>query len=271
VATKIEWCEETVNYITGCEAISEACKNCYAQRMAKRLAGRHGYPQDDPFRPGTLHPEKLRKMLTWRKPRQIFMNSMGDTFHEAVSQGVLDDMWWAMKHHAGRPRHTYIVLTKRAERMRDYMVGLEAALARVGYLVGAPKKIADWWPGVWMGVTAENQRRADERMPVLARTPAAVRFVSVEPMLGPVNLDRWLCPPHQEGRSCTGEKVTFRGPLDWVICGGETGPGARPMDLGWARELRDRCAAASVPFFFKKVGGNVDVIPEDLMVREYPG
>lgn len=219
--SKIEWCQETWNPITGCTQISEGCSHCYAERMSKRLAGRYGYPKNDPFRV-IYHPDRIDQPLHWKKPRIVFVCSMGDIFHNDVDDWaidrVMDRIWAAECNH-----HTFLILTKRPARMFKYFASM---------MNDQIEK-----PNLWLGVTAENQRRADERIPILLKIPAAVRFVSVEPMLGLVNIT------HND---------TIKGYLDWVICGAETGPGARPMKLGWAGFLKDQCAKAEVPFFFKK-------------------
>lgn len=234
-STKIEWADRTWNPVTGCSPVSEGCQNCYASRMANRLHGRYGYPADHPFRI-TYHPDRVYAPVGWRKSSRIFVCSMGDLFHDEVRDNWLDDIMSVVSRcHT----HTFMFLTKRPENMK--------------------KRLAEYWPfrNLWLGVTAENQRTADERIPALLGIPAAVRFVSVEPMLGPVGLARHF--PHVHGK---------RNDLFWVICGAETGPGARPMDIAWARSLRDQCREAGVPFFFKKdTGGDV---PWGLMVREFP-
>lgn len=236
MATKIEWTDETWNPITGCTKISEACKHCYAERMSKRLAGRCGYPTYYPFKV-TLHEDKLDEPLRWKKPRQVFVCSMGDLFHEDVPIRWFYEVYKVMEQ---CKHHTFLVLTKRPQRMANVLEQFEGRS----------------WPlsNVWLGVTAENQQRADERIPVLLQIPAAVRFVSVEPMLGPVDLRKWMA---WDGfrRNIPGfiPNPNYRG-LNWVICGGETGPGARPMHPDWARSLRDQCQQVGVPFFFKQWG-----------------
>lgn len=230
--TKIEWTEYSWNPVTGCTSASEGCQNCYAKRMANRLRGRYGYPAD-PFRV-TLHPEKLEEPLKWKKPRRVFVCSMGDLFHEQVPDEYIAKVWEVMNNAS---QHTFLVLTKRPQRMKDF-------LARLGWYIhdrdGYPMEAVLDEGGkctvknVWLGVTAENQQRADERIPILLQIPAAVRFVSIEPMLGPVVIpEEWP---------------------DWIICGGETGPGARPIHPDWVRSLRDQCQAAGTPFFFKSWG-----------------
>lgn len=235
MATKIEWCEETWNVVTGCTPVSEGCQNCYAKRMANRLRGRFGYPEDEPFRV-TLHPDKLEQPLKWKKPRKIFVCSMGDLFHEDVPfmfitniMGVIN----ACKH------HTFIILTKRPDNIINYLDWLNKLAGKESLSTGWP------FPNVWLGVTAENQEATDKRIPILLQIPAKVRFVSVEPMVGPVRLktERDLINPND---IC----------LDWVIAGAESGPGARPMQIEWARDLRDQCVNANVPFFLKQM--NID-------------
>jgi protein gp37 len=249
--TKIEWTDATWNPITGCTPISEGCEHCYAQRMAQRLAGRYGYPKDQPFAV-TVHHDRMVEPLAWRKPRRIFVCSMADLMHEDVPDVAIGDVIGMIK---AAPQHRFMILTKR------------------------PRRLSAWtWPAnAWLGVTAENQDRADERLPhLLVMQSAVVLFVSVEPMLGPVNLKRYLGHPMPRPwpvRVSADGGCPPRG-LDWVICGGETGPGAREMDVQWARSLRDQCKAAGAPFFFKKVGKGSYAwprqTPPDLQIREMP-
>jgi protein gp37 len=239
--SKIEWTEKTWSPITGCTKISPGCAHCYAERMAKRLAGRYGYPADEPFRV-TLHPERLQEPAHWRKPRIVFPCSMSDMFHPDVPDEFINKMLTMMTHPMmGASHHTYLILTKRPERI----------------LSGHAERFAEW-KNIWLGVTAENQEMADKRIPILLQIPAAVRFVSIEPMLGPVDLRGKLCHwtnPDGSGSwfSPVPGKVQKR-LINWVICGGESGPGARPMHPDWARSLRDQCVSAGVPFFFKQWG-----------------
>lgn len=227
--TRIEWTDKSWSPVTGCTACSEGCTNCYARRMANRLRGRFGYPNDDPFAV-TLHPDRLDEPLRWKKPRRIFVCSMSDLFHDRVPpefrRKVLDACW-------ASPQHQFLFLTKRPKTMRACLE------ARHGY---------PWpWPNAWFGVTVCNQAEADEKIPVLLATPAAKRFVSVEPMLGPVDLSVYLGPP-----------------LDSVIAGTETGPRARPMDIAWARDLKNQCVEAGVSFFLKSalIDGKLVRLPE---------
>lgn len=250
--TKIEWTHrpgttgETWNPVTGCTKISEGCAHCYAERMSKRLKGRFGYPEDDPFRV-TVHPDKLELPLRWKKPRTVFVCSMGDLFHKDVPTQTIALVWRMMNKAS---RHTFLVLTKRPKRMAYFLKQYDIQPL----------------PSVWLGVTTENQQRANERIPLLLQCPAAVRFVSVEPMLGPVDIRGALGFSFSDAH----EGFLYDVPaVDWIIVGGETGAGARPMDPGWARSVRDQCKAAGIPFFIKKVFPKKPV-PADLFIREYP-
>ncbi|MCC9154861.1 phage Gp37/Gp68 family protein [Streptomyces parvulus] len=274
--TKIEWTNKVWNPVTGCTKVSPGCDNCYAETFAERFRGTPGHHFQQGF-DVVLRPERLDIPLTWRKPRRVFVNSMSDLFHEAVPDAfivqVFARMWWARQ-------HTFQVLTKRHGRMRSLLPHIEARLREIAYdltLVDTPTPLR--WPlrNVWLGVSVENQRWADIRVPALIDTPAAVRFVSCEPLLGPVDLGRWLRPVPDCGH-VTPEDGTCGHPkaftpechrwadcparqrtddwhgLDWVIAGGESGHRARPMHPAWARQLRDACDVAGVPFFFKQHG-----------------
>lgn len=208
----IEWTEATWNPVRGCTKVSAGCKHCYAERFAERWRGIPGHPYESGFDLRTV-PKMLDQPRRWRRARMVFVNSMSDLFHERVPLSFIKRVFEVM---AECPRHTFQVLTKRAERL--------AALA--------PK--LDWPPNVWQGVSVESQDHAD-RVEHLRRVPARVRFLSVEPMLGPV-------------------RVKLDG-VHWVIVGGESGPGARPLDIEWVRSMRDQCLRANVPFFFKQWGG----------------
>lgn len=234
--TKIEWTDTVWNPVTGCTKKSPGCANCYAERMAKRLAGRCGYPADEPFRVA-LHPERLDEPLRWKKPRRVFVCSMGDLFHDDVPTWmrfeVLDIVLQAKQ-------HTFLILTKRPANMKEYFDWYYTKCGRTTETI----------KNLWLGVTAENQQAADERIPLLLQTPAAVRFVSCEPLLELVDLGQYLI----SSQNFFFNDVPERPNLDWVIVGGETGPNARPMHPYWVMSLRDQCQAAGVPFFLKSWG-----------------
>lgn len=279
MATKIEWTEATWNPVTGCSKVSAGCTNCYAEKLSHRF-GWTNKPWNAAFAAEnvTLHPERLDMPEKWRKPRRVFVNSMSDLFHEQVPDEFIAQVFDAMRY---TPQHTYQILTKRPERMRKWfskvseweeflsLNGTPKSYGGSGIIVGEKRR----WPlpNVWLGVSVENQQAADERIPLLLQTPAAVRFLSCEPLLGPVSLDRWfglqdgnewaecLCDEIDESdRPCITcecrKELGKKSGLDWVIAGGESGPGARPMHPEWARDLRNQCVAAGVPFFFKQWG-----------------
>lgn len=235
INSKIEWTDSTWNPITGCTPVSEGCRNCYAKGIAKRFPVVHG----GLFSEIRFHEDRLMQPLKWKKPRKIFVCSMGDLFHEDVQVQWLNEVFRVIQNCR---QHTFIVLTKRPERAKSYLRSVASCRA--------------WpeddvvFPNVWLGVTAENQEQADKRIPILLDTPAAVRVVSVEPMLGYVDLDI----PIETGYGSGFGLSTALGYIDGVLCGGESGPNARPMHPDWARSLRDQCVAAGVPFFFKQWG-----------------
>lgn len=211
--SSIEWTDATWNPVTGCTKVSPGCKNCYAERLSLRLRAM-GNPR---YRNGfavTLHADQLALPLRWRRGRRIFVNSMSDLFHEAVPDDYISRVFDVM---VAAPRHTFQVLTKRSRRLA----------------ILAPR--LPWPPNIWQGVSVESSRYA-VRARDLQSVPAAVRFISVEPLLGPI------------------PALPLAG-IDWVIVGGESGGGRRPMAPEWVRELRDQCRAASVAFFFKQWGG----------------
>lgn len=229
VKTGIEWADATWNPWRGCTKVSPACDNCYAERGMKR------WGQD--FGKITIGKTTWDAPLRWKKPRRIFVCSWSDFFHPSVPQGARTDACAVME---AAPRHTYMLLTKRAE---NIMPMIRAS----GWGCGLPDN-------VWIGVTAENQEQADRRIPLLLQVPAKVRFVSCEPLLGPVRLSPVGGIKIAGGHWGVKAMRKDGGGLSWVICGGESGPNARPMRPGWARALRDQCAAAGVPFFFKQWG-----------------
>ena len=238
MSTGIEWTDETWNPTTGCTKVSAGCKNCYAERVFRR------WYKDRKFGDVQLHPDRLDYPLRWRKPRMVFVDSMSDLFHEAVPDEFIYRTFAAM---ALAPGHAFQVLTKRPERMEALLSHryLPGAMWDAYILAGGLGPIDVPWPlpNVWLGVSVEDQESANVRVPTLIRVPAALRFVSCEPLLGPVGIEQWA-----------GSEPVPWSLLDWVICGGESGPKARPMHPDWARELRDDCIAAGVPYFFKQWG-----------------
>lgn len=227
----IEWTDATWNPTTGCTKVSPACANCYIERTIPfRTKGRKFVNGHIPLE---LHPNRLDWPSKWKEPRMVFVNSLSDLFHQDVPfeyvKRVLDVM-------AREQRHTFQVLTKRPERLLEF----------TQWMAGADDiSIAGWPRNVWLGVSAENQRMADLRIPILLRVPAARYFISAEPLLGAINLRRvW----DERGRPADIS-------LDWVIVGGESGPRVRPTDPQWVRDIRDQCVEAGVPFFFKQWGG----------------
>ncbi len=255
--TGISWTSATWNPVTGCAKVTQGCKHCYAERDWARLAHLPAY-EGRAFTDVTCHPERLDQPLRWSKPRMIFVNSMSDLFHEDVPDEFIDQVFAVM---ALAQDHTFQVLTKRPERMLAYLTERAAGgrhVWRAGQQIKMPggrEKPAPGWPlpNVWLGVSVENQAAADERIPLLLQTPAAVRWVSCEPLLGSVDLREVVMPDgdtlgtylHNDGEQAG---------LDWVVVGGESGPKARPMHPDWARRLRDQCEDARVPFFFKQTG-----------------
>lgn len=313
--TKIEWTDRTWNPTRGCSRVSEGCRHCYAEQIAGRFtkhalqdgeqdagvfAGFAVMKSDGAHWTGKVEliPDKLEEPLHWRKPCRVFVNSMSDLFHEALPDEAIDRVFAVM---ALCPEHTFQVLTKRPERMLNYCSALETR-RRVGILSfqmaqglpiprnGRPlphefrpsstEEFPQLWsiwplPNVWLGVSVEDQNTADERIPLLLQTPAAVRFVSYEPALGPVDFVPFLCPMPES--------------VNWLIIGGESGPHARPFDIQWARDVIAQCKAAGVACFVKQLGRNpvtdgtfyaLDIDkghggemlewPADLRVREFP-
>lgn len=211
--SSIEWTESTWNPVTGCTKVSEGCRHCYAHRMAKRLHAM-GNPR---YRNGfdvTLHHDLIDKPLSWKKPRRIFVNSMSDLFHKDVPLDFIQKVFHTMEQATW---HTFQVLTKRADRLLELSPDLP------------------WPSNVWQGVSVEDEKVV-ERIDFLRQTPAKVRFLSLEPLIGPL------------------ENLNLEG-IHWVIVGGESGPGARPMDPEWVRSIRDQCHEQNVAFFFKQWGG----------------
>jgi protein gp37 len=213
----IEWTDATWNPVTGCTKITRGCDNCYAERFAERFRGVAGHPFENGF-DLTLRPERLEQPLAWRRPRMIFVNSMSDLFHKDVPRSFIDRVFDTME---AANWHTYQVLTKRSSLMRDYLRSRYQGRRGPAH--------------IWCGVSVEDGR-ATARIRHLQQAPAGVRFLSIEPLIGAVG------------------SVDLSG-IDWVIAGGESGPGARPVHLEWVREIRDHCVAQKVAFFFKQWGG----------------
>lgn len=246
--SKIQWCDATWNPTTGCTRVSEGCRHCYIETTPPfRIAGRKFINGSTGVQ---LHPDRLDQPLHWRKPRRIFVNSLSDLFHEDVPDQFIDKVFAVMgSEEAGQ--HTFQVLTKRPERMLRYTQRFTRHDIEFDKL----------FPQVQLGVSIDDQRTADERIPLLLQTPAAVRFVSAEPLLGLVDLSRWF-QFYDEGKSFArlNEPVAHVVPkgqdkaLNLVIVGGESGPGARPCDLAWIRSIVEQCQAAGVKVFVKQWG-----------------
>ncbi len=270
--SKIEWTDATWNVVIGCDKVSPGCDHCYAIRTAHRMqanpnpkiAAAYAGTEADGEWTGQVNlvEDRLELPLSWTRPRRIFVNAQSDLFHKDVPDEFIARVWAVM---ALAPQHTFQILTKRHARMRALLRtdmfhelvqdaigaqvwggGVKGAVAdtvRRRYIAWRP--LTPTWPlpNVWLGVSVEDQKRADLRIPALLDTPAAVRWLSCEPLLGPVDVinglgDSWL----------TG--------IDWIVVGGESGPGSRPMHPEWARSLRDQCDVAGVPFLFKQWGSH---------------
>lgn len=283
--TKIEWTEATWNPITGCSVTSPGCTNCYAMKLAgtrlRNHESRTGLTMDTKAGPVwtgevRFNDQWLDQPLRWKRSRMIFVCAHGDLFHENVPEEWIDRVFAVM---ALCPQHTFQVLTKRADRMRKYCesrfeteIGADKLSEAIENQTGAHNG-GEWdapLPNVWVGVSVEDQARANERIPDLLATPAALRWLSCEPLLGPVDL-RWISFPSPLGGTELWDCLDLHGDpgpsdqkvpgavevVDWVVVGGESGPGARAMHPDWARSLRDQCAAAGVPFFFKQWGDHL--------------
>lgn len=294
--SNIEWTEKTWNPVTGCTRVSPGCDHCYAVTMTHRLEGmerarrpRNGTEEGRKVKPGEkyvgltvlnprgdrhfngvvrCHEDSLLIPMRWKKPRLIFVNSMGDLFHKDVPFEFIDRVFAVM---ALCPHHTFQVLTKRPERMAEYFDendGLSTPF-RVWHqkqlLQGSPEDHNNAYdgsshpwplPNVWLGTSVEDQTRADERIPHLMKCPAAVRFLSCEPLLGPLDLSAYFGGAYV---GLPGDVVheNYNFGIDWVIVGGESGPGARPCNVAWIRSIVQQCKAAGVPCFVKQLGSHV--------------
>lgn len=264
--SKIEWTDATWNPVRGCTKISPGCKNCYAETFAERWRGVPGHPYEQGF-DLRIVPEKLEEPLRWKKPRRVFVNSMSDLFQDGVPfefvEVVLGIGLWSP--------HTLQILTKRADRMEQFFSQTspqrccDAATDWVNDSDNQrlmPKEWtepSDWSEAerIWLGVSVENQQYADERIPLLLQTAAAKRFISYEPALGPIDLTNVKIPVGSMD-ALTGRHLGEDGycveSLDWVIVGGESGPGARPFDIQWARDVVQQCTAAGIACFVKQLG-----------------
>lgn len=318
-STKIEWSDASWNVVTGCTEVSPGCDRCYAKTFAERWRGTKGHHFENGF-DLQLRPERLGIPMTWRKPRKVFVNSMSDLFHKDIPSDYIAQTFAVM---ALTPRHTYQVLTKRHARMKSLLNNdafHTAVLAWTARLQDDKHSMPPWNPGerrlkqwpipnIHLGVSVENQHWADIRIPALIDTPAAVRFLSCEPLLGPVDLfagdhstherdfngtDDYICLDCSTDERHVPWRVIDRSSIGiaWAIVGGESGPGARPMDPAWATSLVKQCQDAGVAPFVKQLGsvwardttyagktvaahgdtkgGNPDYWPAHLRVREYP-
>jgi protein gp37 len=284
--TSIEWTDYNWNFLRGCSRVSEGCRNCYAEGVAARFSGA-GMPYEGlakfvdhkPRWTGEIsfHEDILLQPLRWKKPRKVFVNSMSDLFHEKVTDEMLDRAFRVMFE---AKQHTFQILTKRPERMLKYVSD------RWRYWKG---KVWEPAPNIWLGVSVEDQKTADERIPLLLDTPAAVRWISAEPLLGPLDLIHYLHTRYLHGGPY---HETER--LDWIVAGGESGTNARECDMRWIWRIVRQAKAADVPVFVKqlgalpydsfyrsgetdqrlylknKKGGDIEEFPLDLRVREYP-
>jgi protein gp37 len=309
--SKIEWTERTWNPVRGCTKISPGCKHCYAETFAERWRGIPGHPYEQGF-DLRLVPHKLDEPLHWKTPARVFVNSMSDLFQEGVPFEYIDRVFAVM---ALCPQLTFQVLTKRPHRMLEYFKA-----ERRSYIANAADALGcsqnDWYikivpihtdrwplPNVWLGVSAEDQTRANERIPQLLRTPATVRFVSYEPALEAIDFTavKIACAWNAMHCACSAEDCGHP-KLDWIIVGGESGPSARPFNINWARSAVRQCKESSVACFVKQLGakpyacresdnrksdhasciaegledvssgkgGDMSEWPEDLRVREFP-
>lgn len=312
--TAIEWTDEVWNPVRGCTRVSAGCRNCYAERQAIRQAGPgggyEGLVESTPSGPrwtGVVRPvpELLREPLSWRRPRRVFVNSMSDLFHEGLSDDEIDLVFAVM---AIASRHTFQILTKRPERARDYLLERSGsaqpwkdAAREIGYSLefDALSLVPFPLPNVWLGVSVEDQETTEQRIPIILQAPAALWWLSVEPLLGPVDLARLRAPSWmvRDGVPFIPGALEERG-IGWVVVGGESGPRARPCDVDWIRQVVRQTRQARVPVFVKqlgakpttdhrtrlatddwvrlsclksKKGGDPADWPEDLKVREYPG
>jgi len=243
--TRIEWADKVWNPITGCTKISEGCRNCYAERWAlTRLKYNEKYKNGFKV---TYHEDALQEPFRWKKPSRVFVCSMGDLFHEDIPFHFIDGVFEIMIY---LQRHIFLILTKRPQRVLEY------------YKSSLIFDALGEWEHIWIGVSCEDQKTANERISILLNTPAAFRFVSLEPLLGPVNLNN--IKVNGVFTSALTQGVLVKEKLDWVIAGGESGPNARPMHPKWLVDIINDCRKAKVPFFFKQWGKWAPIYYTDL-------
>lgn len=296
--TSIEWTEKTWNPVTGCNKVSQGCKNCYAETIAERFWGKRKFTDI------VLHDDRIIQPIHWKKPAMIFVNSMSDLFHEKVTNEFIREVFFMM---ALTPQHTYQVLTKRPERLIEFYTYLNDYIGE--YDCGS--EINPWYrngmKNLWLGVSVEDQKTADERIPILLQVPAAVRWISAEPLLDKIDLGKWASPcgyycGHEpeglenwlaENPQADGYDYYLmnhhpeKSKLDWVVVGGESGAKARRCEIEWIEKIVTDCKSANVPVFVKQLGkrcfigsvrlvfnngkgGDINEFPEELKVREYP-
>lgn len=254
--TNIEWTDYSWNWVTGCNKVSAGCKNCYAESIANR------FWKDRKFTDVQIDESKLSLPIHLKKPRMIFVNSMSDFFHEKISFEIMEKAWGVM---TTNPRHTYQILTKRPKRMLEFCKHMSEKIHNAGYekINGWAFHIPDF---ICMGVSVENQQAADERIPLLLQTPAAVRWLSVEPMLENINIAEWFDPTHPH--------LVQR--LKWIVIGCESGHNRRECKIEWFEDIVRQCKEAGVSVFVKqlqlngKVVKDIKLFPKNLKVREYP-
>lgn len=257
MTTKIAWADEVWNPVTGCTKVSAGCTHCYAEAVTNRFSG--------DFSQIILHQDRLTKPLHWKKPRRIFVNSMSDLFHKDVPTSFILDCFNVI---ADCPQHTFLILTKRPERIKDAVLLYDGAYPMLGEKV---------LPNVWVGVSAEDQEAADRRISELFTTHPVIRWVSLEPLLGPIDLRQALTYRRNDLRADDNGGhylASFRG-IDWVVVGGESGPHHRPCKVSWIADIVEQCKAAGVPCYVKqdshRLPGQQGRILDDLWaVKEYP-
>ena len=256
--SNIGWTDEVWNPTTGCSRVSPGCEHCYAETLSLRRGwSTKPWTHQNAEENVVLHPNRVDQPLRWRKPRMVFVDSMSDLFHKQVPFNFIAQTFDVMAD-VRAALHFFQVLTKRPHRMRKFFVWLEdhwQHTSPANFTIG----VFDYLPNVWLGVSVEDQRRADERIPVLLDTPAAGRFLSVEPLLEWVSIYEYL----------------RTGAIGWVIVGGESGPNYRPMEVSWVRNIRDECSQANVPLFVKQDAGSrpgkQGCIPDELWAhKEFP-